>query len=136
MKVSTRGRYALRFMADLAEHEAAGFVPLKDISERQGISIKYLEQITARLSKSGLLISIHGPQGGYKLAKKAKNYTVMEILQTTEGSMMPVSCLDKKSAKCERINDCRTLKLWLGLEKAIEDYLKSVTLEDLIKEND
>ena len=75
MKVSTRGRYALRFMADLAEHEAAGFVPLKDISERQGISIKYLEQITARLSKSGLLISIRGPQGGYKLAKKAKNYT-------------------------------------------------------------
>ena len=130
MKISTRGRYALRFMADLAEHGATGFVPLKDIS------IKYLEQITARLTKSGLLISTRGPQGGYKLAKKAKNYTAMEILQITEGSITPVSCLDDKPVKCDRVNDCRTLKLWLGLQKAIEDYLKSVTLEDLIKEND
>ena len=135
MKISTRGRYALRFMADLAEHGATGFVPLKDISERQDISIKYLEQITARLTKSGLLISTRGPQGGYKLAKKAKNYTAMEILQITEGSITPVSCLDNKPVKCDRVNDCRTLKLWLGLQKAIEDYLKSVTLEDLIKDN-
>lgn len=135
MKISTRGRYALRFMTDLAEHEATGFVPLKDISERQDISIKYLEQITARLTKSGLLISTRGPQGGYKLAKKAKNYTAMEILQITEGSITPVSCLDDKPVKCGRVNDCRTLKLWLGLQKAIEDYLKSVTLEDLIKDN-
>ena len=131
MKISTRGRYALRFMADLAEHEATGFVPLKDISERQDISIKYLEQITARLTKSGLLISTRGPQGGYKLARPQNQYTVGEILRITEGNLAPVSCLEANATGCGRQSICATIKLWKGLGKVINAYLDGITLDQL-----
>ena len=94
MKISTRGRYALRFMIDLAQHKQDEFIPLKDISKRQAISIKYLEQITSLLSKYGLLQSVRGPQGGYKLARPTNQYTVGEILRITEGNLAPVSCLE------------------------------------------
>ncbi|MBQ6780485.1 MAG: Rrf2 family transcriptional regulator [Treponema sp.] len=132
MKISTRGRYALRFMIDLAQHNNGTYVALKDVSARQNISIKYLEQITSLLSKFGLLISVRGPQGGYKLAKRADEYSVAEILRITEGSLAPVSCLETPVNTCSRKEFCQTLKLWEGLNKVINDYLTSVSLEDLI----
>ena len=135
MKISTRGRYALRFMADLAEHNEEGFIPLKDVSERQAISIKYLEQIAASLSRAGLLESVRGPQGGYKLSKDADAYTVKEILAAAEGSLAPVACLDKKPLKCRLVKNCRTIKLWRGLAKVIDGYLDSISLADLLKDS-
>ena len=132
MKISTRGRYALRFMIDLAQHSNEGFIPLKDISERQGISIKYLEQITALLSKFGLLQSVRGPQGGYRLSKPASEYTVADILKTTEGNMAPVTCLETSPNQCPKVTKCATLKVWQGLEKVINDYLESITLDSLL----
>ena len=135
MKISTRGRYALRFMADLAEHSGEGFLPLKGVSERQAISIKYLEQIAASLSRAGLLESIRGPQGGYKLSKDAGAYTVKEILTAAEGSLAPVACLDKKPLKCRLVKNCRTIKLWRGLAKVIDGYLDSISLADLLKDS-
>ena len=131
MKISTRGRYALRFMIDLAQHKQDEFIPLKDISERQGISIKYLEQITSLLSKYGLLQSVRGPQGGYKLAHPQNRYTVGEILRITEGDLAPVSCLETETNECSRRSICATLKLWEGLEKAINSYLDGITLDQL-----
>ena len=135
MKISTRGRYALRFMIDLAQHDNGSYVTLKDISARQNISIKYLEQITSLLSKFKLLISVRGPQGGYKLSKQPQEYSVAEILHITEGSLAPVACLETETNVCPHKENCKTLKLWEGLDKAIHDYLSNVTLKDLIDEN-
>lgn len=135
MKISTRGRYALRFMIDLAQHNNGDFIALKDVSARQNISIKYLEQITSLLSKFGLLISVRGPQGGYKLARKPTQYTIGQILRITEGSLVPVSCLETETNTCPRKETCQTLSLWEGLGKAVNDYLDSITLEDLVNEN-
>ena len=132
MKISTRGRYALRFMIDLAQHDSSGYIALKDISERQGISIKYLEQITSLLSKFGLLQSVRGPQGGYRLSKRPENYTMGEILRITEGDLAPVACLAGEENVCPRAEGCITLNLWEGLKKVVNDYLDSKTLEDLI----
>lgn len=132
MKISTRGRYALRFMVDLAQHDSTEYTALKDISERQGISIKYLEQITSLLSKFGLLQSTRGPQGGYKLAKSPVDYTVGEILRITEGDLSPVACLSSPNNICERKDSCCTLNLWIGLDKVVNEYLDSKTLQDLI----
>ncbi|MBQ7159447.1 MAG: Rrf2 family transcriptional regulator [Treponema sp.] len=135
MKISTRGRYALRFMIDLAQHDNGSYVALKDVSARQNISIKYLEQITSLLSKFGLLLSVRGPQGGYKLAKQAREYSIAEILRITEGSLAPVSCLETPVNTCPRKETCQTIRLWEGLDKAINDYLSSVTLQDLTDDN-
>ena len=135
MKISTRGRYALRFMVDLAQHNNGSFVALKDVSSRQNISIKYLEQITSLLSKFGLLLSVRGPQGGYKLAKRADEYTIAEILRITEGSLAPVACLETPENTCPHKETCHTLKLWEGLDKAINNYLTNITLEDLTNES-
>ncbi len=132
MKISTRGRYALRFMIDLAQHGTDSYVPLRDVSERQEISVKYLEQITALLSKFGLLHSIRGPQGGYRLAKAPSEYTVGEILRTTEGNLAPVACLENEVNDCERKATCPTLRIWSGLSKVINDYLDSITLDQLL----
>ena len=132
MKISTRGRYALRFMIDLAQHGTDSYVPLRDVSERQAISIKYLEQITALLSKFGLLQSVRGPQGGYRLAKPVAEYTVGEILRTTEGNLAPVACLESDQNNCERKEICPTLKVWAGLGKVINDYMDSITLDQLV----
>lgn len=131
MKISTRGRYALRFMIDLAQHNKEEFTPLKDISERQNISIKYLEQITSLLSKYGLLQSVRGPQGGYKLARLPEQYTIGEILRITEGDLAPVACLENNAEKCPRTSICPTIKFWIGLENTINNYLDSVTLDQL-----
>ncbi len=133
MKISTKGRYALRMMIDLAEHQGEGFVALKDIAARQGISKKYLEQIIPVLNRAGFLRANRGSQGGYRLAKAPKAYTVKEILELTEGSLAPVACLDTMPVSCERSESCVTLPLWRGLAEVINNYLDSVTLQDLLE---
>lgn len=135
MKISTRGRYALRFMIDLAQHDNGGYTALKDISKRQGISVKYLEQITSLLSKFGVLMSVRGPQGGYKLAKPPAEYKIGDILRITEGNLVPVSCLESDVNTCEKKDTCKTLSLWSNLSKVVNDYLDGVTLENLLESN-
>ena len=131
MKISTKGRYALRFMIDLAVN-CENFVALKDAAARQGISKKYLEQIVPLLNKSGMLLTNRGYQGGYRLAKKPSEYTIGDILRITEGSLAPVACLDNDPNICERQDSCPTLELWQGLYKTITDYLDGITLQDLV----
>ena len=132
MKISTKGRYALRMLIDLAEHQNDGFIALKDIAERQGISKKYLEQIIPVLNRSDVLNANRGYQGGYKLAKSPDKYTVGAILRLTEGSIAPVACLDHEPVDCPKREGCITLPLWKGLNKVITDYLDRVTLQDLL----
>ena len=133
MMISTRGRYALRVMIDLAEHHNGSFIPLKELSSRQEISLKYMEQIMSLLSQGNLLETAHGKGGGYRLAKDPSEYRVADILRATEGSLEPVACLEENAAPCARSADCRTLPLWQKLSDAIRDCLESVTLADLIK---
>ncbi len=135
MKISTRGRYSLRMMIDLAIHYNDGFVALKDISSRQGISKKYLEQIIPFLNRGKLLNSNKGHMGGYQLAKAPSEITVKEILESAEGSLTPVSCMDNSPNLCEKCSDCVTLPIYEGLYKVINEYLDSITLEDLIQSN-
>ena len=132
MKISTKGRYALRLMLDLAEHRGEGFIALKDIAERQGISKKYLEQIIPMLNNPELLQTNRGFQGGYRLAKSPEHYTVGMILRLTEGSLAPVACLMQNPNVCEKAEECPTLFIWEGLNKVIGDYLDSITLQDII----
>ena len=132
MKISTKGRYALRMLYDLASHYDDGFVSLKDIAERQSISKKYLEQIVPMLNKSGLLRTNRGNKGGYMLAKKASEVTIADVLIATEGSLAPVSCLDFEPNECQRAGECSTLFVWEGLFNAIKEYLGSITLQDII----
>lgn len=132
MLVSTKGRYALRVMIDLAEHQADGFIPLKIIAERQEISEKYLENIIKLLVKAKLLTGVRGKGGGYKLARAPEQYTVGSILRITEESMAPVACLDSDAEACPRAAECRTLNMWRGLDKLINDYLENITLADLM----
>ena len=132
MKISTKGRYALRMLIDLAEHRNGGFVALKDIAERQNISKKYLEQIIPILNNSDVLKTNRGSQGGYMLSRTPDKYTVGEILRLTEGSLAPVSCLEKDPVECERCGECATLPVWQGLYKVINEYLAGITLQDII----
>lgn len=132
MKISTKGRYALRMLIDLAEHEGDGFIALKDIAERQNISKKYLEQIVPILSRSGILRTNRGSQGGYALAKEPEHVTVGEILRLTEGSLSPVVCLDGDPAQCLRSADCPTLPVWQGLNRVINEYLDGITLRSIL----
>lgn len=132
MKISTKGRYALRMLLDLAMHESEGYVALKDIAERQSISKKYLEQIVPLLNKSGMLKTNRGYQGGYMLSKPASGYTVGDVLRITEGSLCPVSCLQYTPNDCPRAAECMTLFVWEGLYKAIAGYLDGITLQDII----
>lgn len=134
MKISTKGRYALRLMIDIASHDRDSCMSLKEISERQGISLKYLEQIISMLCKAGFLMSIRGSKGGYTLAKSPDSYTIGEILRVVEGDLSPVACLEN-GAECSRSSICPTLAFWQGLRKAINDYVDSYTLEDLVKQN-
>lgn len=133
MKISTKGRYALRLMIDLAEHDEDGFVSLKDIAQRQEISVKYLEQIVTILCKIGFLKSLRGSQGGYKLAKAPKDYTVGDILRITEGELAPVACLEDEKNQCQRYSKCQTIDFWQGLYDTVNKYVDSVTLADLAK---
>ena len=134
MKISTKGRYALRLMIDIAMHGTDANVSIRDVAARQDISIKYLEQIVSMLVRVGYLRSIRGAQGGYRLAKTPAEYTVGDILRITEGSLAPVTCLEDGQESCERASGCATKKLWEGLYEAVNSYVDSVTLEDLINE--
>ena len=133
MKVSTKGRYALRMLLDLAEHKEEGFIPLKDIAERQNISKQYLEQIVSIINSSGALRTNRGKQGGYMLAKEPSSYTVGQILRMTEGNLAPIVCLEDKVNQCERVKKCKTISMWKGLYKVITDYLDGITLQDILE---
>ena len=132
MKISTKGRYALRLMVDLAEHRENGFIALKDVAKRQNISKKYLEQIVPVLNGAGLLITNRGNKGGYRLAKPPSEYTVGDILRITEGSIAPVSCLETEVNYCERKNCCQTLFVGEGLYKTVNEYLDGITVQDIV----
>jgi Rrf2 family protein len=134
MKISTKGRYALRMLLDLAEHQNDGFVALKEIAERQQISKKYLEQIVPVFNKSDILRTNRGFQGGYQLAKSPDKYTVGEILRLTEGSLSPVACLEHDPIECDRSGDCPTLPVWQGLYRVINEYLDGITLQDILNQ--
>lgn len=135
LKISTKGRYALRMMIDLAQNQGDGYVSLKDIANRQEISKKYLEQIVAILNKPDFLRTNRGYQGGYRLAKKANEYTVGDILRLTEGGIAPVSCLENSPIICDRADNCITLPVWKGLYRVISEYVDSITLQDIIDKN-
>lgn len=135
MLVSTKGRYALRVMVELAQHEDGEYVPLKTIAASQDISEKYLESIIVVLSKAGLLDGLRGKGGGYRLNRSAKDYTAGEILRLTEGTLAPVACLDCEGNKCSRAAICKTLPMWEKLGNLICNFLDNVSIEDLVKGN-
>ena len=133
MKISTKGRYALRLMLDLAMNEAGEPIRLKDVAERQDISDKYLEQIISVLNKAGYVKSTRGAQGGYVLKKAPEEYTVGMILRLTEGSLAPVACVEDEENTCERCASCATMKLWRKVNDAVNDVVDTVTLKDLVE---
>lgn len=131
MMISTKGRYALRVMLDLADHNSGEYIPLKDIAQRQEISVKYLENILASLSRAGLVDAIRGKGGGYRLCRPIEAYSAGEILRLAEGDLATVACLKGEKKGCEKAGHCRALPLWQGLDQVIYEYLDSVTLAQL-----
>lgn len=134
MLISTKGRYALRVMVDLAEHPSEGYVPLKEVAQRQEISEKYLESIIKLLVKGKLLTGVRGKGGGYRLTGSPDQYTVGSVLRLTEESLSPVACLEAGAPSCPRTASCRTLSLWKGLDRVINDYLDHITIADLVRQ--
>ncbi len=132
MLISTKGRYALRVMIDLAENQKDSYVPLKETAQRQEISEKYLEGILKTLVQHNMLTGVRGKGGGYRLTKAPENYTVGEILRLTEGSLAPVACLEPQAKSCPRMAQCRTLEMWKGLDQMITQYLDGITIADLM----
>jgi len=130
--ISTRGRYALRVLIDLAENYSGGHIPMKDVAERQGISLKYLERILPVLTKNGYIVGVHGKGGGYKLTRQPEEYKVGEILRLTEGSLAPVSCLECGASPCDRAGDCRTLDMWTRFNDLTNEFFDSISLADLM----
>ena len=135
MMISTKGRYALRILSDLATLPEGEFTSVKDIADAQGISLKYLEAITAILLKAEVVESRRGRSGGYRLTKNPSEYSLLELLKLTEGSISPTSCLDHEEVICGREEHCLAYPLWQKISRIVEDYLESVTLEDLVKGN-
>lgn len=133
MKISTKGRYALRFMIDLVQYDNGNYTSLKDVAARQGISLKYLEQIATALGKAGLIRSVRGPQGGYRLSRAPEKYTIGDILRPIEGDFACVSCLENTPNQCPRYESCTVVRFWEGLHKVILDYLGETTLNDLAR---
>ena len=133
MMISTRGRYALRVIIDMAENADTGLIPMHEVAKRQGISLKYLERILPELVSGHLVEGIHGKGGGYRLTKKPEDISVAEVLKLTEGDIAPVACLEENAPACDRIEDCRTLPVWKGLNDRINEYLESVKITDLMK---
>ena len=132
MRISTKGRYALRMLVDLAEHTGDGYVTLKEIAARQNISKQYLEQIVSLLNGADILRASRGKSGGYKLAKQPSEYSIGQIIRITEGSLTPAPCLDDAINKCDRYSSCRTVHMWSGLYNVITEYLDGITLQDLL----
>ena len=136
MLVSTKGRYALRVMLELAQSQPGAYMPLPLIAQRQGISEKYLESIIAILSRAGLVEGLRGKGGGYRLTRSSAKYSVGEILRLTEGSLAPVTCLEGAENPCPRAGECTTLPMWQKLDDLIKTYLDSVSLSDLLSQTD
>lgn len=133
MTVSTRGRYALRVMIDLAEHYASGYTPMRDVAVRQGISLKYLERILPALTKGGMIVGVHGKGGGYRLTRPPEECCVGEIIRMTEGDFTTVSCVGREAHACAMAENCRTRALWSGLNDVVNQYLDGVMLSDLMR---
>ena len=133
MLISTRGRYALRVLLDLAEHKGDGYIPMKAVAERQGLSLKYIQAIMPVLSKNGLIEGVHGKGGGYRLSKPLSEYKVGDILRLTEGNLAPVTCLECDAKPCDRKESCPTLPMWTEFHKMVNDYFDGITLGNLIK---
>lgn len=133
MMISTRGRYALRVLLDLAEHQADGYIPMKVVAERQELSLKYIERIMPVLSKNALVEGVHGKGGGYRLTREPKDYKVGDILRLAEGDLAPVACLGCDAKPCNRVGECKTLPMWKEFYDMVNNYFDSVTLLDLMK---
>lgn len=131
--ISTKGRYSLRILLDLAEHRNGSFIPMKDVAKRQGISLKYIERLLPPLKEAGLIDSLHGKGGGYKLTREPDRYDLWEILSTAEGDLAPVECLKDDGEQCSRSAQCRTLPVWENYYKLIKNYFSGITLADLLK---
>ena len=132
MRISSKGRYALRLMIDLAEHTDDGYIPLKDIANRQNISKKYLESIAKLVVDGKLVKGASGKNGGYSLTRKPEEYTILEILKTTEGSMATVACLEDGAEECPRAGKCKTVGMWRGYDNLVSDYFSHITIKDLL----
>ena len=135
MLVSTRGRYALRVMIDLAENQKDGYIPMKTVAERQDISLKYLERILPSLVKSGYIEGIQGKGGGYKLTRDPSEYRIGDILRLTEGSLAPVACLECGAKPCDREGECRTIAMWKKFDTLVNEYFDGITLADLMRKS-
>lgn len=133
MMISTRGRYALRVMIDLAEHSDGGYIPMKEVAQRQNISLKYLERILPALAKNQFIEGVQGKGGGYRLTRDPSEYSIRDILHLAEGDIVPVACLSCNAEPCERLVDCRTKPMWDELNQIIQNYLSGVSLADLMK---
>lgn len=131
MKISTKGRYALRVLIDLAEHQDGTYIPLKDIAERQEISEKYLESIISTLVKGDILVGVRGKGGGYKFSQPPELLTLGHVLKLTEGSLAPVACLEGPANHCSRMAECKTLPIWVELNRRIDEYLEGITIADV-----
>ena len=132
MMISTKGRYALRVMIDLAQHPNDGYISLKEIAKRQDVSLKYLEAIISLLNKAEMVDSLRGKEGGYKLSRKPEEYNIGAILKAAEGSLAPVACVDCKDVTCDRADHCLTLPMWRKLDDLIDGYLGSISLRDIL----
>ena len=132
MVISTKGRYALRLMIDLAQHCDEGYISLKTVAQRQNVSLKYMEAIAAALNRASLVLSQRGKEGGYKLARKPEEYSVGEILRCVEDNLAPVSCIKAGSVECDRAGECITVPMWMELDEIINAYLDGITLQDLL----
>lgn len=133
MMISTRGRYALRMLIDLAENRDKGYIPMKDIAARQGISLKYLERIVPVLTQNGYIEGVHGKGGGYRLTKEPSQYIIGDLLRLTEGTLAPVACLSEDAPCCKKENSCPTIKMWRELHILLEEFFDSKTLAELVK---
>lgn len=132
MMISTRGRYALRVLLDLAQHKNDGYIPMKAVADRQGLSLKYIQAIMPALSKNNFIEGVHGKGGGYRLSKQLSEYRVGDILRLTEGNLAPVTCLECEAKPCDRADKCPTLPMWTKFHQMANDYFDGITLEDLI----
>ena len=133
--ISTKGRYSIRILIDLVQHRNGSYIPMKDVARRQNISLKYIERLLPALKEGGLIDSLHGKGGGYKLTREPDQYTIWEILSLAEGSLAPVECLREDAEQCARSAQCLTLPMWDNYYKLIKDYFSKITLADLIKTN-
>ena len=133
MMISTRGRYALRVMIDLAEHADEDYIPMKEVAERQGVSLKYIERIMPALSKNKLVEGVHGKGGGYRLSRNPEEYSVGEILRLTEGELVPVACLDCDAKPCDRKEQCKTLSMWSRFYDMTNEYFDGISIADFLK---